>query len=168
MDKAPDCHRHHRAPRVVCAGISPTIGRTQPTARTHIFFFVPPKPPEVFPKRFAISRLQKCYKVLQNAISRCQKCYKVCTFRKSMATTMGSQRFGVAKTQYVCHFFLTLHPLWAPSDLFFARMQNISCTEGDVTHWLCVLLPGSRWFGVVWGSELTCLSRLSHDDGTFT
>ena len=30
------------------------------------------------------------------------------------------------------------------------------------------VLPGSRWRGVVWGWELTCLSRLSHDDGTFT
>ena len=26
VDKVPDCHRHHRAPRMVIAGISPTIG----------------------------------------------------------------------------------------------------------------------------------------------
>ena len=36
------------------------------------------------------------------------------------------------------------------------------------THSLCFVLRGSRWFAVVWGWELTCLSRLSHDDGTFT
>ena len=34
-----------------------------------------------------------------------QKCCKVCKNAKSIVTTMGSQRFGVSKTQYVCNFF---------------------------------------------------------------
>ena len=94
-----------------------------------------------------------------------QKCCKVCKNAKSIVTTLEPYGFRCPEMQYVCHLFLTL--LWAPSD-FFAIIPNFISTQGDVTHWLCFLLRGSRWRGLVWGWELTCLSRLSHDDGTFT
>ena len=52
-----------------------------------------------------------------------------------------------------------------PQRFFF---EQIGYTDWDGTHWLCLVLRPSRWRAVVWGWELTCLSRLSHDDGTFT
>ena len=98
-------------------------------------------------QRFAISRLQKCYKVLQNAISRSQKCYKVCTFRKSMATTMGSQRFGVAKTQYVCHFLFDLALTMGSQRFLLTKMPILISRQGDVIHWLCVACVGAASLG---------------------
>ena len=53
------------------------------------------------------------------------------------------------------------------SELIVRKSQK-NATVAYVTYSLCLALRGSRWFGVVWGWELTCLSRLSHDDGTFT
>ena len=78
---------------------------------------------------------------------------------------MGPQRFGVPKTQYVCNFFFDIALTMGPQRFFF---EPIGYTDCDGTHWFCLVLRGSRWFGLVWGWELTSLSRLSHDDGTFT
>ena len=96
------------------------------------------------PKHFCISRLQKCYKVCKSAISRLQKCYKVCNSGKSIVTTMGSQRFGVSKTQYVCHFFLTLHSLWAPSDLGPTCLPKISFGSSEAPRAKIAVLTSQK------------------------
>ena len=74
-----------------------------------------PKPPQISfgsPKapRAKIEKMtsQKCCKVCQNGNMTSQKCCKVCKNAKSIVTTMGSQRFGVSKTQYVCHCFFDI------------------------------------------------------------
>ena len=69
-----------------------------------------------------------------------QKPCKVCKNAKSIVTTMGSQRFGVSETQYVCHFFLTLHSLWAPS-VFFAP-ESISYSVMGAAGQVNAAVPG--------------------------
>ena len=73
---------------------------------------------------------------------------------------LGSQKRNTYAT-----FFLTLHSLWAPSDFFFAQVPHVEVYRLR-RHTLA--LPLSRWRSVVWGRDGTSLSRLSHDDGTFT
>ena len=69
---------------------------------------------------------QKCYKVLQNGKMTSQKYCKVCKNAKSIVTTMGSQRFGVSKTQYVCHFFFDIALTMGSQRFFFRLDQQIN------------------------------------------
>ena len=97
---------------------------------------------------------QKPCKVCKNGKMTSQKCCKVCKNANWPVTTMSSQRFGVPKTQYVCHFFLTLHSLWAPSDFFcknttfeLYRLRRHSLVLLGFASF-CVLRVGLAWFGV--------------------
>ena len=54
-----------------------------------------------------------------------EKCCKVCQNENWPVTTMGSQRFGVSKTQYVCNFFFDI-ALTMGSQRFFFRQNRFT------------------------------------------
>ena len=67
----------------------------------------------------------------------CKSAIRYAKTQNRLSPLWAPSDLGSQKRNTYATFFLTLHSLWAPSDFCFAKMQNVSCRQGDGTHWLC-------------------------------
>ena len=108
---------------------------------------------------------QKPCKVCKNGKMTSQKYCKVCKNAKWPVTTMGSQRFVVSKTQYVCHCFFDIALTMGSQRFFFAKINfPFDLWRGGRSE----RSGRSERNGYMESGSEPGYTRPSHEDGTFT